>query len=142
MVKEPPVNEEPKKPYIFLFLAALCVGVAIAGYVYEDDLFLHRPYRDITFHTINVYFIMILVLSMLGAFFGLFCFLNPRVGNRLLGREDVRPTTSHEKLGTVTYSVFADSSAKSIKAQHRARKTARHQRHKFKKTPVQKAKKD
>lgn len=132
MVKAPQKEEGPGKPLVFLFLAAVFVAGAILGYIYEEELFINRPYRTEAFtHQVNVYFIGILLISLMGAFFCLFSYLNPRIGNKILGREEVRPTKLREKTGTVTYSVFADTTAKSVKAQHRARKTARHQRHKY-----------
>jgi hypothetical protein len=131
MVKAPQKEEGPGKPLVFLFLAAIFVIGAIMGYVYEDELYINRPYREIAYHDINVYFIGILLISLGGAFFCLFAYLNPRVGNRILGRQEVKPQALREKTGTVTYSVFADTTAKSVKAHHRARKTARHARHKY-----------
>lgn len=131
MVKAPQKPEGPGKPLVFLFLAAIFVAGAIMGYVYEDELFIRRPYLEFSSHQINVYFLGILMISLIGAFFCLFAYLNPRFGNRILGRGEVRPTTLKEKTGTVTYSVFADTTAKSVKAHHRARKTARHERHKY-----------
>ena len=131
MVKAPEKQEGPGKPKIFLLLAAIFVVGAILGYIYEEELFIHRPYRELVFHDVNVYFIGILIISLVGAFFCLFCFLNPRYGNKILGRQDPKASLPREKIGTVTYSVFADTTAKSVKAQHRARKTARHARHKY-----------
>lgn len=135
-------QKDPGKPLVFLLLAAIFVGLAILGYVYEDELYIHRPYRDITFHTVNVYFIGILIFSLIGAFFCLFAYLNPRVGNKILGRGEARPESIREKAGTVTYNVFHDTTTSSVKARHRARKAARHARHKYAKaTPKPGAKK-
>jgi len=129
MVKAPEKKEEPGKPLIFLLFAAIFVAGAIVGYVYEDELFLMRPYRDITAHSVNVYFLIILMVSLIGAFFSLFCFLNPNFGNRVLGRGG--PKLKEPKEATVTYNVFADTTPSSVKAMHRRRKMARHDRHKY-----------
>ena len=131
MVKAPQKYKEPKKPLIFLFLAALMVVGAILGYVYEDELFFARPYRDVVAHNINVYFILILLLSVLAAFFFLMCYLNPRFGNRLIGRNQPIITKPKESVSTVTYNVFDDTTAASVKSKHRKRKTSRHTRHKL-----------
>lgn len=142
MVEAPKKDEGPGKPVVFLILGAVFVTVSVMAYVYEDELYIHRPYTEFGYHDINVYFILILLVSLIGAFFCLFAYLNPRIGNKILGREEPRATEPHEKLGTVTYSVFADTTAASVKAHHRARKTARHLRHKYaKNTPVKKPKK-
>jgi len=131
MVKAPQKEEGPGKPLVFLFLAAIFIIGAIMGYIYEDELYINRPYREISSHQVNVYFIGILLISMIGAFSSLFAYLNPRVGNKILGRGEVRPMHLREKTGTVTYSVYSDTTAKSVKAHHRARKLARHERHKY-----------
>ena len=131
MVKAPQKPEGPGKPVVFLFLSAIFVVGAILGYVYEEELFLNRPYLEFSTHSINVYFLGILLISLIGAFSCLFAYLNPRIGNKILGRGEVRPMHLREKIGTVTYSVFADTTAKSVKAHHRARKLARHQRQKY-----------
>jgi hypothetical protein len=132
MVKAPQKEEGPGKPYVFLVLSTIFVIGAIMGYVYEDELFINRPYLTPTFsHDVNVYFFGILFFSLAGAFASLFAFLNPRIGNKILGRGPVKPTRVREKTGTVTYSVFSDTTAKSIKAQHRARKTSRHERRRY-----------
>ena len=131
MVKAPQKPEGPGKPVVFLFLSAIFVIGAILGYVYEEELFLNRPYLEFSTHSINVYFLGILFISLIGAFFCLFAYLNPRFGNKILGRGEVRPMHLREKTGTVTYSVFANTTAKSVKAHHRARKLARQERHKY-----------
>lgn len=131
MVKAPQKDEGPGKPVVFLFLSAVFVIAAIMGYAYEEELFINRPYREFIAHSVNVYFLGILMVSLIGAFFCLFCFLNPRFGNRILGRGEARAVTYREKTGTVTYSVFSDTTVSSVKARHRARKLARHERHKY-----------
>lgn len=132
MVKAPQKKKEPKKPVIFLFLSALMVLAAILAYAYEDVLYIYRPYTNLTFHTVNVYFIIILLVSLVGAFFFLFCYLNPRLGNKLLGRgEPVIPKAPPERAGTVTYNVFHDTTAASVKSQNLRRKSARHARRKY-----------
>jgi len=129
MVKAPEKNEGPGKPLIFLLFAAIFVAGVILGYVYENELFMVRPYRDITAHSVNVYFLIILMVSLVGAFFSLFCFLNPSFGNRVLGRGG--PKLKETKESTITYNVFADTTPSSVKALHRRRKKSRHDRHKY-----------
>lgn len=131
MVKTPQKHEEPKKPVIFLYLAAVMVAVAVLAYAYEDTLYIHRPYTEITFHTVNVYLFGILGLSLIGAFFFLMCYLNPHRGNRLLGRETRVPKKTSGGVSTVTYNVFDDTTTASVKSQTLRRKSARHARRKY-----------
>ena len=141
MIETPKKDEGPGKPMVFLLFAAVFVVLAILGYIYEDELFIRRPYRDIISHSTNVYFIGILVFSVLGAFACLFCFLNPKFGNQILGREVTPPPSDPKaKEATITYNVFADSTPSSVKFQHRKRKLARHERHKYAKQVKKKKK--
>ena len=131
MVKAPQKHEEPKKPVIFLYLAAVMVALAVLAYAFEDTLYINRPYTEITFHTVNVYLFGILGLSLIGAFFFLKCYLSPHLGNRLLGRETRIGKKSGESVSTVTYNVFDDTTAASVKSQSIRRKTARHSRRRY-----------
>lgn len=131
MVQAPEKDPGPGKPTIFLFLAALMVAGAIVAYIYEDWLFIHRPYRQFMPSDTNTYFIMIVLVTLFAAFFFLLCYVRPHLGNKILGRELDVPKEKRSSEGTVTYNIFADTTPASVKMMHRRRKTARHERHRL-----------
>lgn len=131
MVKAPEKEPGPGKPKIFLGLATLMVVIAGLAYAFEDWLYTVRPLSPYSTNQLNTYFIGILVLSVILALFFVFCYQNHRFGNRLLGREVTPPREKKTTESTVTYNVFYNSTASSVKFRHRRRKLARHERHKF-----------
>lgn len=139
MVKAPAKETRPGKPKIFLALAALMMAVAVLAYVFEDWLYSVRPLSPYSTNQTNTYFIGILLLSVVFALFFVFCYQNRRFGNRLLGREVAPPRNKRASESTVTYNVFYDSTPSSVQYQHRRRKAARQERHKYAKATKGKA---
>ena len=139
MVKAPAKDTGPGKPRIFLVLAALMAVVAGLAYYFEDELYFMRPLNPYVPSSLNTYFIGILVFSVVFALFCMYCYQVPRVGNKILGRGIPREKPPSED--TVTYNVFADTTASAVKYQHRRRKQARHERHKYTKRSKTKSKK-
>ena len=140
MVKAPIKEAGPGKPRIFLVLAALMAVVAGLAYNFEDELYFMRPVNPYVPSSINTYFIGILIFAVIFALLFLYCYQVPRVGNKILGRT-VTPPRRGSSESTVTYNVFADTTPSAVKYQHRRRKLARHERHKYAKKTKPKTKK-
>lgn len=123
MVKKHENAYVEEKPRIFLALGLMMLGIAVLAYAFEDTLYQINYTTD--------YFLFILIVSVALALFFLFCFQVPDVGNRILGRTQKLPRQKAEKVGTVTYNVFSDTTASSVKMKHQRRKTYRQERKKY-----------
>ena len=123
MKEKPKYEEPPKRPKIFLYLAALMMILEVLSYAFENWLF-DLYYSASTF----VYAITISVL--LGLFF-LYCYRMPRIGYKLLGRRLEGERDPKSKVPAVTYDIFKDEMGSDVALRHHRRKTARHLRHRL-----------
>lgn len=115
-------QQGPKRPKIFLYLAALMVVLAVAAYAFQGSL----QGQGGSWTT----FLFALILPVLMALFFLYCYRTPRLGLKLLGRS-IDLAAHEEKEQGLSYNVFKGDSAVAEKLAQTRRKSARHLRKKL-----------
>ena len=109
----------------FLVAAAICIGLALAAYMFEEEIVIDAGGGQLTFA-------VLLIALVLGAMGFVLCFRNPKLGNRLLGYDVVLKKTDKGAKSDLQFSAgfIADTGA-DTKRKNSKRKQARHSRRKL-----------
>lgn len=116
---DPDEIEEDRPPRFLLVIATLMIFVAVAAYVFEEELF------DVFFSS-NL-FVAGLLIPVAIALLCLYLYTNASFGGGI-GARKRRGQRRSSTAGGVSYNVYGGQTAGDVKAKHGRRKSARHLR--------------